>query len=772
MKFRLKIRQKIFLSVLSASMILYIVAVGYIVTSSRKTMLDDALLNARQTAKIAAEEIEKEFERDLAVTRTLAQAFTVYQQMPASQWQDLFKRMYQPVLEGNKHVYSIWDSWEFYGFIPNYTKEFGRYCITVWRDSGKITSSTSERSLDGDTKLYGAQKKINQENLWEPYFDEVAKGESERVLMTTVATPIQINGKYMGLVGFDISLASLQDIVAKIKPVEGSYAFLLSEGGIIAAHQNTKLINTHLKDNLSSDYDNENLGSIIKDGVEHSYIHIDSNGEEHYITFAPIKPGKSYSAWSLALSIPMKVITTRADDSLRVSLLVGTGGLLLLMIVLMFVSNSLTRPIIRITKSLNRLRKGEISNELILNLNSGDEIEDMAKALNISIEGLNKKTNFANDIGKGHLDSELELLGENDVLGQSLLEMRNSLKKAQIEEDMRKAEDKKRTWANEGSAQFAELLRSNNDDLQQLTDELLKHLVKYVGGNQGALFLVNDDDKKNVILESKSVYAWNRKKYVDKEIMMGEGLVGACAIEGETIFLTEIPDNFVTITSGLGEANPSCVLLIPLKQSEVVMGVIEIAAFKVFEKFEIDFLEKVSESIASTIATVKINAKTRYLLEQSQQQAEEMQAQEEEMRQNMEELLATQEEMSRKEKEITWTLEAIGGLAIVVEYDFKGIITSVNSLLCTITGYVKEELIGQHHSIIFENQDVIHSKEYNQFLDDMRNNKPYKSILKRKGKSGNIFTVMASCYPIFDDDGNPLKVVEVAVDITDLTNEN
>ncbi len=768
MRLKLKIRQKIFLSVLSASMILYLVAVGYIVMSSRKAMLDDALLNARQTARISAEEIEKEFERDLAVTRTLAQAFTVYQEMPPSQWQSLFMRMYKPVLEGNKHVYSIWDSWEYYGFVPNYSRDHGRFCMTVWRENNEILNTVAERSMTGDPDKYGGFKRKNQEGLWEPYFDEIQKGESEKVLMTTIASPIQVNDKYMGLVGFDISLESLQQRIEKIEPVPGSFAFLMSEEGVIAAHRSKELINTAVKEYLGDDYDSENLGKIIKEGSEHSYIRNGKNGEAHYITFAPIRAGNSYSSWSLALSIPMRVITERADESQRVSLLVGAGGLLLLMLVLVFVSNSLTRPIVRITRSLNRMRQGEISSDLILNLTSGDEIEDMATALNISIEGLNKKTTFANDIGKGHLESDLELLGENDVLGKSLLDMRNSLKKAKDEEEKRVTEDKKRTWANEGFTQFAELLRNNNDDLQKLADEVIKHLVKYVGGNQGALFLKNDDDKNNIALETKSVYAWNRKKYIDMQIMMGEGLVGACALEGETIYLTEIPKDFVTISSGLGEAEPNCILLVPLKQAEEVMGVIEVAAFKIFEQFEIDFLEKVAESIASTIGTVKINAKTRYLLEQSQQQAEEMLAQEEEMRQNMEELMATQEEMSRKEKEIVWTMEAIGGLAIVIEYDFKGIITYVNQLLCSITGYSKEELLGQHHSILFENKDVVASVEYNQFLDDMRNNKPYKSILTRRNKKGEIFTVKAHCYPIFNDDGVPLKVVEVAVDITDL----
>lgn len=767
MKIRLNIRQKIFFSVLSASMALYIIAVGYIVANSRKTMIDDALQNAQKTATIEAQKIEKEFERDLAVTRTLAQAFSIYHELPTEQWQDIFKRMYSPILENNQHVYSIWDSWEFYAYVPNYTKTYGRYCVTLWREGYEISTSIENRSMEGDGDIYGDFKKLNQEDVWEPYIDEGGtQDKSELILMTTLVTPIQRNGQYVGLVGFDVGLSRLQQVISKIEPVPGSYAFLVSTGGLIAAHQNNELINKPLSEVFASDYKAQDLGNIISKGQEHSYFQTTDDGKEHYITFAPIKPGNSYSTWSLSLSIPMDVITQRADKSQKVSLLVGAIGLFLLTLVLILVANGVTRPIIRITKSLNRMQKGEISSNLILNLNTGDELEAMANSLNTSIEALNKKTNFANDIGKGHFESELEILSENDVLGKSLLNMRNSLKNAKEEENKRKAEDKKRAWANEGFAKFADILRQNNDDLQKLTDEVIVNLVKYVSGNQGALFLVNDDDK-DVTLEATSVYAWERKKFVDIKVMMGEGLVGACAFEGETIFLTEIPDNFVTITSGLGEAPPNCIIIIPLKHDETVLGVIEIASFNIFDKFEIDFLEKVAESIAATIATAKINVKTRFLLEQSQQQAEEMQAQEEEMRQNMEELLATQEEMSRKEKEISWTLEAIGGIANILEYDFRGNITYANTMMCKTSGYTKNELVGQHHSILFYKENSVDSDKYKKFWEDMKSKKSSEGTRHYLNKNNSQFVVKTNAYPIFKDDGEPIKVVEISVDITE-----
>jgi PAS domain S-box-containing protein len=155
-------------------------------------------------------------------------------------------------------------------------------------------------------------------------------------------------------------------------------------------------------------------------------------------------------------------------------------------------------------------------------------------------------------------------------------------------------------------------------------------------------------------------------------------------------------------------------------------------------------------------------------LEQSQQQAEEMKAQEEEMRQNMEELLATQEEMARKEKEMAWTMDAISGLTMLVEYDFRGIITSVNSKICKVTGYLKEELLGQHHSILVDSKNQANTEAYQRMWNDLKNGKPFEGIYTRIAKGGLPFTVKGLCYPIFDEDGQPLKIVELAVEVTDI----
>ena len=311
---------------------------------------------------------------------------------------------------------------------------------------------------------------------------------------------------------------------------------------------------------------------------------------------------------------------------------------------------TIIEPINELKEIINKLGTGEITE--IAEDRSNDEIGEMRKSIKSMIAGFKSKTDFAIAIGYGNYALEYEALGDKDNLGNALIEMRSNLKKAT-------EEDKKRSWATEGLAKFVDILRSNNARTANLSENILTNLVKYLKANQGTMFVVNDEDEKDVRLELVACYAYDRKKHVEKRIEIGEGLIGQAYLEKDIIYLTEVPDNYVTITSGLGDANPRCVLIVPLKMNERVYGIIEIASFVPFEKYMIEFTDKLGESIASTIAATKINDRTSALLAQTQIQAEEMRAQEEEMRQNMEELQATQEEMGRKENDYIKQIESL-----------------------------------------------------------------------------------------------------------------
>ncbi len=207
--------------------------------------------------------------------------------------------------------------------------------------------------------------------------------------------------------------------------------------------------------------------------------------------------------------------------------------------------------------------------------------------------------------------------------------------------------DEQRNWATQGLAQFADILRNTYSSRQELADTIISTLVKYVKANQGGLFVVDDDNPADVHLAMAACYAYERKKYQQKRIEIGEGLIGQIYLEKDTVFLTDIPTDYVHVTSGLGKATPTCILMVPLKVNEAVEGVIELALFRELKSYEIEFVEKLAESIASAVSSAKITERTHKLLEETHLQTEALRSQEEEMRQNMEEMQTTQEEMYR-----------------------------------------------------------------------------------------------------------------------------
>ncbi|MDQ2657832.1 MAG: HAMP domain-containing protein, partial [Bacteroidota bacterium] len=149
-----------------------------------------------------------------------------------------------------------------------------------------------------------------------------------------------------------------------------------------------------------------------------------------------------------------------------------------------FSRSYISKPIAELSNLITMLSQGKFVSVTLKK--TRDEIGRMAEALESMLTGLKEKVEFAENIGKGNYESDFELLSADDTMGQALIQMRNNLKQAADE-------DRKRNWATEGLAKFADILQSRNEDLAQLSDSIISNLVKYMAVNQGALFLINDD---------------------------------------------------------------------------------------------------------------------------------------------------------------------------------------------------------------------------------------------------------------------------------------
>ncbi len=231
-------------------------------------------------------------------------------------------------------------------------------------------------------------------------------------------------------------------------------------------------------------------------------------------------------------------------------------------------------------------------------------------------------------------------------------------------------EEKARNWSNEGLAFFSDLIRRTSGSIEEISYDIIANLIRYLKYNQGGLFLLVEEGGES-FLEMKASYAYDRKKFFDKRINIEHGLLGQCVQEKETVLLADAPQDYISIVSGLGDSNPDMIIMVPLKVNDEVFGALELASFNEIQEHEVEFIEKLSETIATSLASVKVNEKTKYLLEDAQMMTEQMKAQEEEMRQNMEELLATQEEVERKNEETEKRLAASKEREIQLEERIK-----------------------------------------------------------------------------------------------------
>jgi hypothetical protein len=540
-------------------------------------------------------------------------------------------------------------------FLNTMTQYYVLYDLMLLCDLNGKVLAVNTKNKDGIE--IGSSKLINKDLSQSDWFKAciASKGPeggawysdfmfSEMVKSSNAANPLgwgmafaaPIKNESGQVVGVWYNFANWQEVSRGIresaeKSLEQKGAFVVitdKAGNIIDSHDSTLV--------TSQEKLNDKLESLLIDGkkINLSNYSIGKGEAKGAYTYK----GKNWQAYTF---IPKQKLglTTFFTKELFGLVIFDLSCLAIALFLGFRFSKKLSGRVFIMKSALDELSKGKTTS---IELEGNDQITDISSSINNLNKAMEQKSNFADAIGKRNFDINFAVSSENDLLGNALMQMRNSLVTYAEEE-------KRQTWAIEGLAKFAEILQKEQGSTD-IFDKIISNVVKYVGANQAAIFLVKESQNEADSLYLKTCYAHNRKKYINKEIQLGEGLVGQCFLEGEEIYLTDVPKDYINITSGLGEATPRCVLVLPLKTNDKIVGIIEIASFSILEQYRIDFLKKLAENIAGTLAVLKNNETTQKLLHEAQMYSEMMRAQEEELRQNMEELHSTQEEVIRKQK--------------------------------------------------------------------------------------------------------------------------
>ncbi len=571
---------------------------------------------------------------------------------------------------------------KYHPYFRNFLKEFGYYDIflidpkegegrvvySVFKEIDYMTSLVSgafnESSLSR-VFLSANTAGFTQFAAFEDYAPYVPSYNAPALF---IASPVYDGKEIVAILAFQASISEINNIMTGNQQWRADGLGNSGETYLVGKDYMMRSISRHFLENparfyddlLSAGYTQEVIDNIRRFGTTILQIQtsneavddalIGNSGHRIYTNYRNKKVISSYTplklrgvTWAIVAEIEL-FEAFNLIDSLTGTLLVSI--LLIFLFALLasyFYSKRITSDIQAIQKTLVRLSRGEPSNPM--GIRRKDEIGRAATALNMLIKRTAKVAAFAQAIGKRDFTFTFEPSSKADQLGHALSDMRTELIKVA-------EEDKHRNWASEGLAMFSDLLRENSTQIKLLTDAVLEKTIEYLDCVQGAFYIIEETKDGNQYLACTACFAFNRKKQLAQRYERGDGLIGQAWVDGEPVYIDDIPENYVRLRTGLGDALPTSLYIVPLKFNEQVFGLMELSSFRRLEAYERGFLEKLSESIASTISLVQNNEKTTRLLQESQEMAENLKAQEEEMRQNLEELQATQEALSLKYENI------------------------------------------------------------------------------------------------------------------------
>lgn len=486
MNIKMKIRTKMLISILGAVVLIYSVSIGFISmkikndTYKEATKYIDAFIS--ENANIAT----GEFNADMITVRTLAQSFVNYDIYPKGKRAEIVRSMYQGVFDKNPQFYALWDSWELSEIDPTWKLPYGRYVENFWREGDKVSVTNEFKNLDGDSGDYERIKREAIESAEEPYFYSYTKNKEDEILMSSFISPIVKNGKYIGVVGIDISLEYFQKRIESLKPFKDSYAFLISNNGIIIAHPNKDFINKSVEEVYKNDEIATRTKMEIQRGNNFNFIRNHYKlGVPSYFSFAPIKIGQSKTPWSMGIAIPVDTILLKVNDSINRTILIGLVGLLLIILIVWFIAHYITQPLVKVANYARLCSKGDYSHSI--DISREDEIGDLANALKEMTSSFVEISEIAKKISGGDLTTQMEdhLTNKEGDLVKSFKEMIGKLRSI-IKE-----------------------ISSSTDELLQTASSLNNNSVKInEGGNDQESFSIEVNKSMNEI-ENISVQAVN-----------------------------------------------------------------------------------------------------------------------------------------------------------------------------------------------------------------------------------------------------------------------
>ena len=499
---------------------------------------------------------------------------------------------YEPNADGDDETYLHADT---AALMPKSMDKTGRFIPYWFRDKSDNSKLVLEPLVDMETSLYYSGMKKRYEKSGERYIVTEPYIYEGKLIVEQTA-PIVINKKFAGVAGVDRALTDLVGILDQIKLKHHVDVFLLSRTGRFIAEtlgEQAALRTQAFKDTpyrdlfsrLSSDNKERRL-VLAPDPFE--------TGSSYYFASAPVPTG----GWTVIIREAESYVTVPIRAKVLSSVGIAGAGLLVLLLLMLWVTNSLTRRLRSAVQAADMMASGEMSKDMALETGSRDEIGLMNRSFNRVIEAFRDITRVSVAVADGDFSQQVTPRSERDELAKAINRMTERRQSA--EEDLRSI-----TRRTEIQHQTANSLNELNEvmrgerAIQPLCEKIINYTARYLSLPIASIFVSREDELENDILEWQAGYACPDGYRADSQAV-GQGLAGQAARDLRPLETGDIDDGFL-LPTGLGDIRPARLLYFPIVLNEQCLGVLELGLLAPLDSSQMAWLEQVAKSVAISI---------------------------------------------------------------------------------------------------------------------------------------------------------------------------
>lgn len=389
---RFTLKLKLNLYILSVATLIYCLTIGYI--GYRLNQI--AYSNSIEIVKGSTREYQNKISEELTVmmesARTIKNAFEAYPRLKPANRDEFYDQLMTSNLKKHPEYLSVGVYWELKALDKNYHKKNGRLYNGFFREGDKIIN---QKAIEDTTNqeintTYYQIRKLNKETIINPYYDQATK-EMKGILMTSLLTPIQNDsGEFEGMVGIDVSLSHMNQLISSIKPYKEAISYIISENRTIVAHTNTELTGRNFTSTLGADSVAFKNGVFASTGgANQSFTYKNSaSGEKYFVSFEPILINNKETNWLIGVEVPTSVILSETKLVMTKTIIAGILGLLLLYVIIYFIALRISDPIVKGVEFAKSISNGDLNSTFTIEQN--DEIGDLAESLSIMAARLTK----------------------------------------------------------------------------------------------------------------------------------------------------------------------------------------------------------------------------------------------------------------------------------------------------------------------------------------------------------------------------------------------